>query len=236
MGALIPLGISLGTSLLGKALAGKPQQTPAQTTALSGLAQGQATGLSAGTSLLGQGQGAVSQPLNYWSSILSGNKSGIASALAPEIGQISNGYNAAANTSAALNPRGGPSSTFLADLPFQKQRDVSTLFQTARPQAASGLASVGQNLLSTGTGLLGTANAAANPILSQQQQALEQQQKLSSQIGSGLYAALQGKSGNDLTNAIKGLFQKSGATGGSGSYTLPGYGLPSSGGPGSLNS
>src|SRR5689334_2225188 len=115
--AIIGAGASIGSSLIGSKL-GNVNPTPAEQTALNLTSQAQKTGINAGTGLLGMGQSTIQQPLNYWSSILSGNRGAITSAMAPEISRIGQGYNQAATTSAALNPRGGPSASFLSQLPF----------------------------------------------------------------------------------------------------------------------
>lgn len=151
-----------------------------------------------GQSLLSGGAQAMQQPINYWGSILSGNRSLATSALAPDISQIGQGYQAANQTSAALMPRGGPSAAFNAELPYQQQRDVSTLFQQARPAAATAMAGAGGQLLNQGSGILGQAanalyasTAAGRDILQQQQQMQEANQKRGSSIGAGLFSQFQ---------------------------------------------
>src|SRR5262250_996203 len=138
---LAPIGAQLGASALGSKLAGGAQTTPLQDEVFrQQLAAGQ-LGMQTAQGLLPQGQNLLTMgaqqmqsPMNYWSSLLSGNRGLATSALAPEISRIGQGYQQAANTSAALMPRGGPSAAFNAELPFAQQRDISTLMQQARPQ------------------------------------------------------------------------------------------------------
>jgi hypothetical protein len=115
----------------------------------------------------------------------------MASALGPQLSQIGQGYQAAGQTSAALNPRGGPSAQFNAELPYQQQRDVTQLMQGARPQAAQQLGGLGGQLIGQGANSLYASTAAGRGILEQQ----EAMRKLTAQqgqsIGSGLFSQLQ---------------------------------------------
>ena len=103
-----------------------------------------------GQNLLNMGAGTYQPVLNYWSQLLSGNRAGMTSALAPEILRIGQGYDQAARTSSALMPRGGARADVLGQMPFNQQRDISTLFQQARPQAASGLLNAGNAAVGAG--------------------------------------------------------------------------------------
>jgi hypothetical protein len=209
MAALIPLltsiGGSVGSSLLGKLFGGSPQTTPAQQQVINSNLQTQNTERAAGTNLLGLGQQFAAQPLNYWSSLLSGNRGLATSALAPEIQQIGQGYQTAANTSAALMPRGGVRADVLGNMPFQQQRDISTLFQTLRPQAAQQLSGGAANLLSMGTNALYGSTAAGQGILNQQQAAQQLAQQQGGAIGSGLFSAWQKYGQDPFSNWLKGL-------------------------------
>lgn len=149
---LIPAGIAIGSSILGSKLA-KSKPTPLESQALGQTSQAGQLGIQTGQSLLPEsaalrqrGAGLLDTAAqtayptaNYWSTLLSGNRAGMTSLLAPELNRQAQGYQQAAQTSAALTPRGGPRADILADQPYQQQRDASTLFQTLRPQAASGL-------------------------------------------------------------------------------------------------
>src|SRR5262245_17521850 len=128
---LAPFGAQLGTTAIGNKLAGGPQTTPLQDQVFKQqLAAGQ-LGMDTARQLLPQGHNLLTMgaqqmqsPMNYWSSILSGNRGLATSALAPEISRIGQGYQTAANTSAALSPRGGPSAAFLSELPLDRKSVV----------------------------------------------------------------------------------------------------------------
>ncbi len=185
-----PLIGSLASSGLG-ALLGRSSPTALEQQVLNKDAASQNLGFQTGQNLIGMGTGAVQQPINYWSSILSGNRGMMTSALAPEISQIGQGYQQAGRTSQALMPRGGPSAEVLGNMPFQQQRDVSTLFQQARPQAAGALANLGTGLLGQGANALYASTAAGRDILQQQQNLRLQQQQRGTQIGAGRFSMFQ---------------------------------------------
>ena len=137
--------------------------------------------------------------VDYWANILSGNRGAMTSVLAPEIQRIGEGYRTAARTSAALNPRGGPSASYLADLPFQQQRDVSSLMQTMRPAAASNLLETGRTISSTGSNIISNAinalygsTTAGRGVLDYQLRKTEQDRSLGRDIGRGIFELLKG--------------------------------------------
>lgn len=150
--ALIKGGLALGGSLLGSKLA-KSKPSPNETLATNQTLEANKLGLDTGRSLLPESQALRTKgaglldsatqmaypTANYWSTLLSGNRAGMTSLLAPELNRQAEGYRSAAQTSSTLTPRGGPRADILSDQPYQQQRDASTLFQTLRPQAASGL-------------------------------------------------------------------------------------------------
>lgn len=202
--AMIGGGASIGSSLLGAKLS-KANPTPAEQNVLNLQAQGmrQGQGLAnaiapQGQSLIGMGSAGYQPVLNYWSSLLSGNRGQMTSAMAPEIQRIGEGYQTAGQTSAALMPRGGPSASFLSELPFQQQRDVSSLLQTARPAAAQGLFQTAQGATGAGGGILGQAvnamygsTAAGRDILQQQQNMRQLEQQRGQSVGAGLFDMFQ---------------------------------------------
>ena len=234
MAAAIPLlikgGMALGGSLLGSKLS-KSKSTPEEKAALGQTAQAQNLGLGAakGTlpqaqNLIGMGSQAYQPVLNYWSSILSGNRGAMTSALAPEVSQIGQGYRTAAQTSAALNPRGGPSASFLSELPFQQQRDVSTLFQQARPQAAQGLLAGAQGATGAGSALLSNAiqslyssTAAGRSILEAAKDKRAEEAQRGRSIGGGIFDMIT-KYGFP---AVDQMFKGGGGGGGGGSSYSP---------------
>jgi len=198
---LAATGAQIGAGLLGNKLS-QAKPSPMEQRVLDLNASSMQQGQDIAKSLTPQAQGLLNmgtqqglQPsMNYWGSILSGNRSAVTSAMAPDISRIGQGYQTAAQTSAALNPRGGPSASFNAELPFQQQRDVSSLLQKARPQAAQQLGQLGQQATSAGAGLFGNAvnalygsTAAGRDILSQQQNMRELESKRGSSIGAGLF-------------------------------------------------
>src|SRR5262245_52347643 len=207
-GDLAKLGIGaggvLGASALGNLLGGGPQTTPLQNQVFQQQLEAGRLGMDTARQLLPQGQNLLTMgaqqmqsPMNYWSSILSGNRGLATSALAPEISRIGQGYQTAANTSAALMPRGGPSAAFNAELPFAQQRDVSSLLQSARPAAAGSLLGAAQNIGGLGSSLLGSgisaiygATQAGRDIISQQQAAQEAAAKRGEKIGTGLFGLI----------------------------------------------
>jgi hypothetical protein len=184
------LGLGIGSSAIG-GLLGRQSSTPLENAILQQELAAGRTGLQAGQNLLGMGTGALQGPLNYYNSILNGNRGQVASALGPQLSQIGQGYQTAANTSAALNPRGGPSAQFNAELPFQQQRDVTQLFQQARPQAAQALGGLGGQLISSGANSIYAATAAGRDILNQQENLRQLQARQGQSIGAGLFGQLQ---------------------------------------------
>lgn len=188
--AIIKGGIGIGSSLLGNLL-GRAKPSAKENSVLNNAEAVQNTGLTQGKSLLDQGGAATQQPVNYWASLLSGNRGGITSAMGPELLRMGEGYQAAGRTSAALNPRGGPSSDFLSQLPFQQQRDVTSLLQGVRPEAAKSLFGAGNSLLSHGANLLTASTSAGKSILEQQQNMRELEAQRGGAIGKGIFDILQ---------------------------------------------
>ena len=137
--------------------------------------------------LFDMGQPAVQQPLNYWASILSGDRSKITSAMGPELSRIGGGYQQAGQTSAALNPRGGPTPDFLSQQPYNQQRDISTMFQQARPQAAGQLAGTGSNLLANAIASIQGSTGAGRDILAYEQQRRQSDREAGAGIGRSIY-------------------------------------------------
>ena len=216
---LAPLGAQLGTAALGNKLAGGPQTTPLQDQVFQQQLAAGKLGMQTAQQLLPQGQNLLTMgaqqmqsPMNYWSSILSGNRGLATSAMAPEISRIGQGYQTAANTSAALMPRGGPSAAFMSELPFSQQRDVSSLLQSARPQAAGSLLGAAQNLGGLGSSLLGSgisalygATQAGRDIIDQQQKAQEAAAERGEKMGQGLFGLVNQYGMPVLDKWLKGL-------------------------------
>lgn len=191
---LIPLaikgGLAIGSSLLASKL-GREKNSPLQEQALQNSLLAQKTAMGSGTNLLGMGTNAMQTPMNYWQSVAGGNRSAATSALAPEIGRIGEGYQTAARTSSALNPRGGPSASFMSEMPFQQQRDVTSLLQGARQGAMQPLAAAGSQLLQQGINSITSATSANRDILASEANRKQIEMERSKSIGTGLYDLLQ---------------------------------------------
>lgn len=207
--ALIPLlikgGAAIGSSLLGSKLAkSKPSKLEQQQLDQANTL-GQ-RGMEVSRNLFDMGQPAVQQPVDYWSSILSGDRSRITSAMGPELSRIGEGYQQAAKTSAALNPRGGPTPDFLAQQPYSQQRDITTLFQQARPQAAQQLAGTGSNLLANAINALYGSTNAGRSILDFEQQRRARDREAGTSIGKGIYDIFFPATGGGLSDILGGIF------------------------------
>lgn len=194
----------IGAGILGNKLS-KAKPTEQEQNVLNLNTQAQQLGLDTAKSTLPQANNLISmgtntmQPvLNYWASILSGGRGAATGAMAPELLRIGEGYRTASNTSAALSPRGGPSATFMSELPFQQQRDVSSLLQTARPQAATNLFQAGQGTAQTGGNILSNAvsalygsTAAGREILSTQANLRALEAERGKSMGAGIFDIMQ---------------------------------------------
>lgn len=210
-------GMAAGGSLLANKLS-KSKPSAMEQNVLSQNAEAQKLGLdtaktntNSAQNLISMGTSSYQPVLNYWSSILSGNKGAVTGSMAPEISRIGEGYKAASNTSAALNPRGGPSTSFLSELPFQQQRDVTSLLQTARPTAATNLFQTGQGVAQTGTNLFSNATnalygstAAGRDILNSEQERKRLEAERGKAIGGGLFDLIQKYGFPALDGILKG--------------------------------
>lgn len=183
---LVSAGASIGSSILGSKLT-KAKPSAMEQQVLNQNMEAQKLGMDTGKNLIGMGTNTIQPVLNYWSSILSGNRGQMTSAMAPEISRIGQGYQTAANTSAALQPRGGPGASFMSELPFQQQRDVSTLLQQARPQAAGALGGLGGGILGQGANALYASTAAGQNILQQQEAMRKLEAERGKSVGGGLF-------------------------------------------------
>lgn len=178
-----------------------------------------------GKKLLGEAESTLAGPEKYYSDLLSGNRASMMAAEAPEIQTINDQYAQNKANISKFTPQGGGQTALLSELPFQQSRDVTTLLEKARPEAAKGLERVGaeQGALSgmvSGEGLqagglsLNAISDQINALLGKSAQDIP----LAQQTGAGLYQILQkmigGGSGGDTTQGPQ-PFDPSG---------LPGYG------------
>lgn len=113
-----------------------------------------------GKKLMGEAESTLQLPTDYWSKLLSGNRAEMMSAEAPEIQNISDLYGQQKKNISMFTPQGGGQTAALTNLPFQQARDVGTLLEKARPEAAKALQSIsGQQAemsgMVTGEGLQG---------------------------------------------------------------------------------
>ena len=186
---LIPLITSLagmGASALGSKLA-KSKASPLEQQQLDLASQASKQGSTMSKNLFDMGMPAAQQPLNYWSSILSGDRSKMTSAMGPELSRIGEGYQQAGQTSAALMPRGGPTPDFLAQQPYNQQRDVSTMFQQQRPQAATQLSGAGGNLLANSIQALYGSTSAGRDVLNYEAERRKRDREAGAGIGKTIY-------------------------------------------------
>jgi len=111
-----------------------------------------------GKKLLGEAESTLQKPADYYSQLLSGNRAEMMGAVAPEVGAISDQYQQNKQNISKFTPQGGGQTSLLSELPFRQSRDVTTLLEKVRPEAAKGLerVSAAQGALSgqvTGEGL-----------------------------------------------------------------------------------
>ena len=186
---IIKAGASIGSALLGSKLAkSKPSTLEQQILDRSNRISERGEAIS--KNVFDMGMPATQQPIDYWSSILSGDRSRMTSAMGPELSRIGEGYQAANRTSAALNPRGGPTPDFLANQPFSQQRDISTMFQQQRPGAAQQLSGAGSNLLANSINALYGSTAAGRDVLNFEQQRRERDRTSGEKMGQGIFDML----------------------------------------------
>lgn len=170
-------------------LFGGQNQTLNSTIGQSGQVGGFATGL--GESNLGAAS-------KFWNSILSGNSSDISKALAPQISSLKTSAAQTNKTNAEFGTRSGGTAASAASTDDKVHADITNLIGGLTSGAASGLASTGGGLLSTGLSAFG-------------EQAQMSQQQVQNWRDSILGGALTGGAGI-------GLSFLSGKVGGAGDY------------------
>lgn len=154
-----PLVAQIGGGLLGGLLgrSGSRGRTAEEKTSINDLlganqlAFRRAEGLAPqGEAFLSKGAAAFDPAVNYWSKILSGDRGEINTLLGPEISRISQNYEGAAKAGSQFAPAGGGRSQLLAEMPFQRGRDISSLVAGLRPQAAQQLSTIANQLSALG--------------------------------------------------------------------------------------
>jgi hypothetical protein len=159
-----------------------------------------------GKKLLGEAESTLKLPTDYWSKLLSGDRTQMMQAEAPEIQNIADLYAQQRKNISMFTPQGGGQTAALTEAPFQQARDVGTLLEKARPQAAAALQSIAQEQgalagqtigegLQAGTLSLNAVADQINALLGKSAQDMPYQ----ADIGSGLYSALFGKGGGGGT-------------------------------------
>ena len=155
---------------------------------------------------------------DFYGGVLGGGRGRFTSLLGPGLQQIEEGYRAPTQAAANLAPRGGPRASMLQNLPYQKARDISTLYQSAPFQAAAGLQGVGQAAAATGANTYNTilsalsgAGATGGGLLNYDVASRAGQFNRGKAIGQGLF---------DLFNGLD--FGTSTPNGGDKPITVPG--------------
>lgn len=166
--SMIPGGAAFAP-LVSSAVGGALQSSP-NSSALSPMTQGMQTGYNLANQMAGMAGQSYSPVIDYYSRLLSNNRSMAMSALAPEISRMADQNAAAMRAASTLMPRGGPSASFMGQLPFQNTAAVQSLFQGLRPMAAQGLGQVASNLMSNSLNALNTGTAAGRSIMDYQLQ------------------------------------------------------------------
>lgn len=210
MGFLAPIAISAGSALLGKAIGGgsggiSNKAIPGGTDELIGrqkTAMDRILGMSntlqpQAQGLLDQSNRAGSSVMDYYGGLLSGDRGRTTSTLAPDINRINQSYDNVLQTQSALTPRGGGRSALLSEAPYARQRDISTLMQQSRPQAAQGLMQAGGQAGSQGTSLmnqvlsgLSGVSAGNSGLLNYDLQSRAEQSRKNQELGEQIYGIL----------------------------------------------
>jgi hypothetical protein len=135
--------------------------TSANLNALAGqqAAYGKAAG-DKGSATADKGQAAIDKVLNHFLTILSGDRDAATAELAPEVGAISDKYDAAKRLVSEFSPRGGGRTEALGDAEARKASDITNLISDERTKAADAVTGLGE--FETGTGIQELATGAGN--------------------------------------------------------------------------
>jgi hypothetical protein len=160
---------------------------------------------------------------------MSGDPAKIAQALAPQIGQLQQSQ-AQAFKSAELNPRGGGTTSYFANLPYQNQAEVARLYEGAIPGAAAALgplageqATIGSEMGKLALGQEGMGQTsfqqALNALLGQRGQNVEergQNKALAASLVQAIFGGGGGIGGAFLNTQFPGVFSPAPSSGGGG--------------------
>lgn len=133
----------------------------AQTNAINQATAVSTFGLDEAKSTIPKATAALDVPLNFWQKILGGDLSSITKSLQPEIGTVSDQYQAGRKAASEFSGRSGGRAASLEESRFKEAKDTSDLIATARPQAAESVTNIGQILAQLGLGETGVSTSAA---------------------------------------------------------------------------
>jgi hypothetical protein len=104
----------------------------------------------------GLGKNLTSQSGNFMSTLMSGDPRAMSKLLAPQIGEMREQGNQAKKTMAEFGNRSGGTASRGQSIDDKTRANIGTMISNLTGQAASGGASMGQNLIDTGLKALGT--------------------------------------------------------------------------------
>jgi hypothetical protein len=200
--SMIPGGAAfapLVSSAVGGAMASSPNSS-----ALGPVGQGMQAGYNLSGTMAGLAGKSFNPVIDYWSRILSGNRGAAMSALAPEITKMGDQNTAEMRAASELMPRTGGRASLLQMQPFQNMRGVQSLFQSLRPQAATTMGNLGNNLMSNSLNALNAGTSAGRSIMDYQLQKQLQDRMLGQTMGPSLMDAFK----NVNLGGLGGLFNR----------------------------
>jgi hypothetical protein len=139
-----------------------------------------------GQQLISGGTSALNKARTFYGNILSGNRNTLMGAMGPEINALGDSYQSAAQNIGEFAPRGGATSSFWTQLPFQQARDQNDMLMRARPEAANALAGMGGQMAGMGQGLLTGNSSQGLGLLDLNRLGRRDEFAMGSDLGSGL--------------------------------------------------
>lgn len=106
-------------------------------------------------------QEAYQPAFNYYSQVASGDRQGVMGALSPELNAIGGKYRSLIDATRTLQPRGGASASYNADLAWRAADEGQSLIQQRRAEAIANLVKMAGLAGDLGAGAGGTATNAA---------------------------------------------------------------------------
>lgn len=144
-----------------------------------------------------QASDAYAPALAYYKAITSGDRNRVLSAVSPGLRDIGSRYRSISEASRALNPRGGRSAAFNAELPYRAGDEAQSLINTERSSGFANLAKMAGLAGDLGSSAIGnSSNAAAGASGMLTQGSLLQ----------GQLAGAQGAAYGDLGKALAGAW------------------------------